>query len=318
LVEIGREVLAIEAAAVLGLGDRLGLAFVAAVRTILDCRGRTVVTGIGKSGHVARKIASTLSSTGTPASFLHPAEGMHGDVGMIVAGDAVIALSYSGESSEILTIVPAIRRCGATLIAMTGNPRSNLAQHADIVLDSAVEREACSLNLAPTASTTAALALGDALAIALLRARGFGSDDFARSHPGGRLGRRLLVRVGDVMRTGAQVPKVDVSSGFEDALVEMTKKGLGMTVVVDGDDRVLGVFTDGDLRRAFRSAADIRHISIVDVMTHDPKVIAADRLAADAVKLMEQHSISQLVVVGEDSTLIGALNMHDLLRAGIV
>ncbi|MHB8758887.1 MAG: KpsF/GutQ family sugar-phosphate isomerase, partial [Thiobacillus sp.] len=287
-------------------------------RLILACTGRVVVSGMGKSGHVGGKIAATLASTGTPAFFMHPGEASHGDLGMIAHDDVVLALSNSGESNEIVCIVPLIKRRGAKLVAMTGNPASTLAREADAHLDAAVDKEACPLNLAPTASTTAALALGDALAVALLDARGFSADDFARTHPGGSLGRRLLVHVADVMHGGDALPKVGCDATLKAALFEMTRKGLGMTAVVDGEDRVVGLFTDGDLRRTLEHAPDIQHAKIADLMTPNPKTIRADELAVAAVEKMETLKINGLLVVDADNRLVGALNMHDLLKAGVV
>lgn len=318
LIELAREVLRIEAAAVNALSLRLGAAFVRSVHLILECRGRVVVSGIGKSGHVARKIASTLASTGTPAFFVHPAEASHGDLGMVTAEDVVIGISYSGESAELLSVVPLLKRQGARLIAMTGRPQSSLARHADIHLDASVEKEACPMGLAPTASTTAALALGDALAVALLTARGFGPEDFARSHPGGKLGRRLLVRVSDLMHSGSALPVVPADSTLLSALLEMSAKGLGMTAIVEPDGRLAGVFTDGDLRRAVAAGADLHAGCIADVMTRSPQTIAGNALAATAVKRMEDARINALLVLDESGRLTGALNMHDLLRAGVV
>jgi arabinose-5-phosphate isomerase len=317
-LDLARRVLAIEADAVARLADRLDERFEQAVSTILECSGRVVVSGIGKSGHVARKIASTLASTGTPAFFVHPAEASHGDLGMIQREDVVIALSYSGESDELLTIIPLIKRQGAKLIAMTGNDRSSLAQLADVHLDSRVEQEACPLNLAPTASTTAALALGDALAVALLDARGFNEDDFARSHPGGSLGRRLLTHVRDAMRSGAEVPCVPNNASFSEALVEMSRKRMGMTAIVDGEGRLEGIFTDGDLRRALERNGDIRGVRIADIMTRNPRAIQPERLAAEAVQIMEAHKVNQLLVIDDAGRLVGALNMHDLFRAKVI
>ncbi|MCL4471679.1 MAG: KpsF/GutQ family sugar-phosphate isomerase [Sulfuricella sp.] len=317
-LDLAREVLAIEAKAVEALIARLDEKFTGALELILHCRGRVVVSGMGKSGHIARKIASTMASTGTPAFFVHPGEASHGDLGMITAQDVLIALSNSGESPELLTIVPIIKRKGAKLIAMTGNPGSSLAREADVHLDASVAQEACPLGLAPTASTTAALALGDALAIALLDARGFGADDFARSHPGGALGRRLLVHVGDLMHSGEALPKVAESALLTEALLEMSRKGLGMTAVVGEADRLLGLFTDGDLRRALDKIPDIRAARVSDVMTRNPRTIAPEKLAAEAVQIMDQHKINGLLVVDANGRLVGALNMHDLLRAGVV
>src|SRR5215467_11082688 len=315
---LAREVLEIEAAAVAALASRLDERFVEAVRMILECRGRVVVTGIGKSGQIGRKIASTLASTGTPAFFVHPGEASHGDLGMITRDDVAIAISYSGESDELMTILPLVKRLGARLVALTGDTQSSLAKLADVVLDAGVEKEACPLNLAPTASTTAALALGDALAVAVLDARGFGRDDFARSHPGGALGRRLLTYVRDVMRTGDQLPKVTPEATVRDALFQLTAKRMGMTAIVDETDRVTGIFTDGDLRRVLERDGDFRALSIDSVMTHGPRTIGPDRLAVEAVELMERHRINQMLVVDQAGKLIGALNMHDLFSKKVI
>ena len=316
---LARDVLAIEADAIAAVSSRLDGAFVAAVDAILACQGRVVVTGMGKSGHIGRKIAATLASTGTPAFFMHPAEAAHGDLGMIAPGDVVVALSNSGESGEIVALLPAIRRKNIVLIAMTGRPDSTLAREADVHLDAAVEREACPLNLAPTASTTAALALGDALAVTLLDAHQFRAEDFALSHPGGSLGRRLLVRVADVMHSGDELPRVGIDTSLKDALLEISRKGLGMTAIVDADGKLAGIFTDGDLRRLLdRGDLSLNATRIADVMHANPRSIGADRLAAEAVKLMETHKINGLLVVDADSRLAGALNMHDLLRAGVM
>jgi arabinose-5-phosphate isomerase len=317
-LELARRVLTIEAKAIESLRDRLDASFTQAVELILHCSGRVVVSGMGKSGHIARKIASTMASTGTPAFFVHPAEASHGDLGMITQHDVLIALSNSGESAELLTIVPLLKRHGAKLITMTGNGSSTLAREADVHLDASVEQEACPLGLAPTASTTAALALGDALAVALLDARGFGADDFARTHPGGALGRRLLVHVKDIMHKGDALPKVPASATLSDALLEMTRKGLGMTAIVDEQDRVLGIFTDGDLRRTLDKTADIHGTLISQVMGKNPRTIAPEVLAAEAVQQMEQYKINGLLVADAQQRLVGALNMHDLLRAGVV
>lgn len=317
-LELARNVLRIEAEAVAALAQRLDAQFVQAVELILHCHGRVVVSGIGKSGHVGRKIASTLASTGTPAFFVHPAEASHGDLGMITREDVMLALSYSGESDELLNIIPLVKRQGAQLIALTGNAHSTLAREADVHLDGHVEKEACSLNLAPTASTTAALAMGDALAVALLDARGFGAEDFARSHPGGLLGRRLLTHVSDVMRSGDRLPSIAHTAGLSEAVLEMTRKGMGMTAVLDAEHRVLGIFTDGDLRRAFEKGADFHGARVSDLMTPSPRSIAATELAAEAVELMERHRINQLLVTDADNHLVGALNMHDLLLAKVV
>jgi arabinose-5-phosphate isomerase len=317
-LQSARRTLDIEARAVAALSVRLDDSFAQAVDLVLACSGRTVVSGMGKSGHVARKIASTLASTGTPAFFVHPAEASHGDLGMITAQDVMIALSYSGESAELLAIVPLIKREGARLIAMTGSPESSLAREADVHLDARVEEEACPLGLAPTASTTAALALGDALAVALLEARGFDRDDFARSHPGGTLGRRLLTYVRDVMRVADAMPSVSRTAKLSEAILEISRKGMGMTAVVDADEQVIGIFTDGDLRRALERPLDVQNTPVEIVMSANPRTIEADRLAVEAVKLMEDHRISQILVVDQDSHLIGALNMHDLFRAKVL
>jgi arabinose-5-phosphate isomerase len=317
-LDLAREVLSIEAAAVQALTLRIDKNFLRALDIILSCEGRVIVSGMGKSGHIARKIAATLSSTGTPAYFVHPAEASHGDLGMITSEDVFIALSYSGESEELLTIVPVIKRQGARLISLTGNPRSSLAQAADAHLDAAVAKEACPLELAPTASTTAALALGDALAMALLDARGFGKEDFARSHPGGNLGRRLLTHVRDIMHTGADIPAVRQDALLSDAVLEITRKRLGMTAIVDDAYHVLGIYTDGDLRRTLEKRLDFSTTPVSTVMSHNPRTIAADALAAEVVQLMEQHSISQMLVVDPDNKLVGALNMHDLLHAKVI
>ena len=318
LLELGRDVLRLEADAVLSLVDRLGPSFVEALRLILACRGRVVVSGMGKSGHIGCKIAATLASTGTPAFFVHPGEASHGDLGMITPEDVVIALSNSGESTELVAIVPLLKRHGTQLIAITGASTSTLATLADVHLDAAVEKEACPLGLAPTSSTTAALALGDALAVALLKARGFSAQDFARSHPGGKLGRKLLVRVSDVMHTGADLPQVNSASTLAAALLEMSAKGLGMTAVVDDQGHVLGIFTDGDLRRILAADVDLRSAKIADLMKRDPRTIDADRLAAEAVKHMESLRINGMLVVDADKRLVGAFNMHDLFRAGVI
>jgi arabinose-5-phosphate isomerase len=318
LVDLGRQALTIEIDGLRAQLPRLGWEFARACRVCLTCRGRIAVTGMGKSGHIGGKIAATLASTGTPAFFMHPGEASHGDIGMITREDAVLALSNSGETDEILTLVPAIKRLGVPLIAFTGNSTSTLARVATVHLDIGVPAEACPLNLAPTASTTAALAVGDALAVALLKARGFTEEDFARSHPSGALGRRLLLHVKDVMRTGAEVPKVAPDAPLAEGLMEVTRKGLGMTAVVDDRNRVLGVFTDGDLRRALDRAVDLRSTRMDQVMTREAKTVRANTLAAEAVLLMETHRITSLVVVDPDDILVGALNVHDLLRAGVV
>ncbi|GAB4443122.1 MAG: KpsF/GutQ family sugar-phosphate isomerase [Rhodocyclaceae bacterium] len=310
--------LRIEADAVSALIARIDERFLAAVDCILNCRGRVIVSGIGKSGHVARKIAATLASTGTPAYFVHAAEAGHGDLGMIQREDVLIVLSNSGETQELLTVVPMVKRRGGRLIALTGNPESTLARLADVHLDARVAEEACPLNLAPTASTTAALALGDALAVALLDARGFGPDDFAASHPGGTLGRRLLTRVRDVMRRGDAIPTVPDTATLADALVEMTRAGLGMTAVVSAGRRVAGIYTDGDLRRTLEKEGDLRRIRIADVMTRNPRTIAPGRLAVEAVEMMDSLRINQLLVVDAQGELVGALNTHDLLQARVI
>jgi arabinose-5-phosphate isomerase len=318
LVEMGREALRIEARAVAALVDRLGDDFARACRTLLACPGRVVVSGMGKSGHVGGKIAATLASTGTPAFFLHPAEASHGDLGMVTKGDVVLVISYSGETAELLTILPLFKRMDAPLIAMTGNPQSTLAREADVHLDISVPAEACPLNLAPTASTTATLAMGDALAVALLKHRGFTEADFARSHPGGSLGRRLLLRVSDVMRRGDDLPMVRPETPLTQGLLEMSRKRLGLTAVVDGDRKVVGIFTDGDLRRALDRRIDVHGSTMADVMTRGPRSIGPDELAAEAVLMMEKHSINGLLVLDEAGRLAGALNVHDLLRAGVM
>lgn len=311
-------VIKIETEAVAALKHRIDDGFVRACRTLLDCTGRIVVIGMGKSGHIGGKIAATLASTGSPAFFVHPGEASHGDLGMITPGDAVIALSNSGETNEINTILPLIKRMGVPLISMTGNPQSTLALEADVNLDVSVAKEACPLDLAPTASTSAALVMGDALAIALLEARGFTAEDFAMSHPGGSLGRRLLLHVRDIMHKDAAIPRVRTDAPLRDALMEMTAKGLGMTAVLDADDKVVGVFTDGDLRRCLDKAVDVRRARVEQVMTRGGKSIAPERLAVDALNLMEDNKINALLVLDDAGSLCGALNMHDLLRAGVV
>jgi arabinose-5-phosphate isomerase len=315
-VAMGRQVLEIEAAAVAALARRLDGEFSAAVALILESRGRVVVSGIGKSGHIARKLAATFASTGTPAYFVHAAEAVHGDLGMITRDDVLIAISNSGENDELLTIVPLVKRLGGKLIAITGNEASSLAQEANIHLDARVDQEACPLNLAPTASTTAALALGDALAVALLDARGFGADDFARSHPGGALGRKLLTHVGDVMRV--DVPTLPEDAAVPLALAAMTKGGMGMAVVLDAASKITGIFTDGDLRRAMERLGDLRATPVTAVMTRNPRSIGSRRLAVEAVEMMETNKINQLLVTDEAGALCGALNMHDLFRAKVV
>ena len=318
VLQLAARTLDIEAAALLGVKARLDDAFVRAVQRLLDCRGRVVVMGMGKSGHVGRKIASTLASTGTPAMFVHPAEASHGDLGMVTSADVVIAISNSGESDELNVILPLLKRQGVTLLALTGRADSTLAQHADIVLSCAVEQEACPLNLAPTASTTAQMALGDALAVALLDARGFAEDDFARSHPGGALGRKLLIHVRDLMRSGDAVPRVAPDASLTAVLREMTGKGLGLTAVVDADDQVLGIFTDGDLRRLIERGADLRTLTAAQVMHPHPRRIGADALAVAAAELMEQHRITSVLVVDDAGRLVGSLNSNDLMRAKVI
>ena len=317
-LQLGREVLRQEAAALTVIADGLGQDFARAVSLILNCRGRLIVSGVGKSGHIGRKLAATFASTGTPAYFVHAAEAAHGDLGMITSHDVVLGISYSGETNELLTIVPTLKREGAQLIAMTGNPESSLARYADVHLNCHVEREACPLNLAPTSSTTATLALGDALAIACLSAKGFRKEDFARSHPGGALGRRLLIHVQDIMRTGDDIPSVREDVPVLDAVREITLKHIGMTAVVDGCGRLVGIFTEGDLRRLIERVGDIRQVIIADVMTRTPKTIAADELAAAAVKKLDEHPCNQLLVVDRDQRLIGALHMHDLMTAKVL
>jgi len=318
LIDTGRQALTIEIEGLRAQLPRLGAGFARACRICLDCRGRVVVTGMGKSGHIGGKLAATLASTGTPAFFLHPGEASHGDVGMITRDDAVIVLSNSGETDEVLLIVPAIKRLAVPLIALTGNPGSQLARLATVHIDISVPAEACPLNLAPTASTTAALAMGDALAVALLKARGFTEEDFARSHPAGSLGRRLLLHVRDVMRSGEAVPRVQIGAPLTEGLLEMSRKGLGMTAVLDAEQRVAGIFTDGDLRRALDRAADLHTTRMQDVMTRGAKSVGADTLAAEAVHLMEEFRITSLLVIDADGRAVGALNVHDLMRAGVV
>lgn len=318
LQQIGRRTLEIERDALTGLLPRINGHFARACELMLACSGRVVVTGMGKSGHIGGKIAATLASTGTPAFFVHPGEASHGDLGMITRGDVVLALSNSGETAEIVTILPLIKRMGMPLIAMTGKPASTLAKTADVHLDVSVAKEACPLNLAPTASTTATLAMGDALAVALLEARGFTPEDFAMSHPGGALGRRLLLKIQDLMHSGAALPKVKPGTPLTAALLEMTTKGLGMTAIVDDEDRVIGVYTDGDLRRTLASGIDLRSASIDDVMTPGGKSAKPGSLAAEAVQLMEKHAITALLVADDAGKLVGLIHMHDLLRAGVV
>jgi arabinose-5-phosphate isomerase len=315
---LARQTFGIEAAAVLALSERVSESFVQAVQRMLDCRGRVVVMGMGKSGHIGRKIAATLASTGTPALFVHPAEASHGDLGMITEADVVLGISNSGQSDEINTLLPILRRQRITLIAMTGGLDSPLARHADVVLDSGVAQEACPLNLAPTASTTAQLALGDALAVALLDARGFRAEDFARSHPGGALGRKLLTHVSDVMRSGDAVPQVLPQASFSELMREMSRKGLGASAVVDAAGAVLGIFTDGDLRRLVEQGQDLRALCAADVMHRQPRTVRADALAAEAAAVMEQHRITSVLVVDAQAHLVGALNTNDLMRAKVI
>jgi arabinose-5-phosphate isomerase len=318
LLASGRRALAIEAEAIAGLSPRLDARFAAACRICLDCTGRVVVTGMGKSGHIARKIAATLASTGTPAFFLHPAEAGHGDLGMITRHDVVLALSNSGETPELVLLLPHLKRLGVPLIVLVGRVDSTLGRAAAQALDVSVPEEACPLNLAPTASTTATLAMGDALAVTMLEARGFTKQDFARSHPGGSLGRQLLLHVEDMMRTGEAVPRILADEQLGAGLIEMSRKGLGMTVVVDNDDKILGVFTDGDLRRAFDKQIDVHKTAMRAIMTPSCKTIGPRALAAEAVHLMEVYRITALPVADEQGRLIGALNVHDLFRAGVV
>lgn len=318
LIELANRVLEIESRAVSHLSSRLDETFARACRLCLDTVGRVVVTGMGKSGHVGKKIAATLASTGTPSFFMHPAEASHGDLGMITQHDLLLAVSYSGETEEVVTILPLIKRMGARLISMTGRPSSTLAVAADVHLDVSVEEEACSLNLAPTASTTATLAMGDALAVALLECRGFTAEDFAMSHPSGSLGKRLLLRVSDVMHTGDNIPAVRADVSLSDGLVEMTQKSLGMTAIVDDDYRILGIFTDGDLRRALDASIDVHKTRMAAVMHEGCTTVSPDVLAAEAVHLLEEKKITQLLVTDDDNRLVGALNVHDLFRAGVM
>jgi len=317
-LQLARATFDIEAQALLGLKARQGDGFAQVCRAMLECSGRVVVMGMGKSGHVGRKIAATLASTGTPALFVHPGEASHGDLGMVASGDVVLAISNSGESDELGAIIPALKRLGVTLVAMTGRADSTLAQHADLTISCAVDQEACPLNLAPTASTAAQMALGDALAVALLDARGFREEDFARSHPGGSLGRKLLMHVRDLMRSGDEVPRVGPDTVLTETLREMSAKGLGFTAVTDAAGRVLGIFTDGDLRRLIERGADLRALRVDDVMHARPKLIGADALAVDAADLMELHRITGVLVVDENAVLVGALNSNDLMRAKVI
>ena len=318
LLALAREVLEIESRAVDALRSRLNEDFVAACQLCLNTRGRVVVTGMGKSGHVSNKIAATLASTGTPAFFMHPAEASHGDLGMITGQDLLLAISYSGETTEVVTILPVVKRMGAKLLSFTGNPNSTMAQAADVHLDVSVTEEACPLNLAPTASTTATLAMGDALAVALLKSRGFTAEDFARSHPSGVLGKRLLLRVADVMCSGDRIPAVRADASLSDGLMEMTEKGLGMTAIVDKNNKIQGVFTDGDLRRTLDTGIDIHKTVISDVMHANCKTTTADVLAAEALHILEENKITSLLVADDDNRLIGALNIHDLFREGLM
>ncbi len=317
-IQQGLRVLDIERAGINDITPSINQDFAQACELMLNCRGRVVVTGMGKSGHIGNKIAATLASTGTPAFFMHPGEASHGDLGMITATDVVLAMSNSGETSEVISIVPVIKRLGVTLISMTGNPQSTLARAADVHINVAVQTEACPLGLAPTASTTAALVMGDALAVALLHARGFTADDFALSHPGGSLGRRLLLRVSDIMHEGERLPKVRHDAIIKDALLEISRKGLGMTAVVDDNDVLLGIFTDGDLRRILDQQVDVHTTSIASVMTARCITAKPEMLAAEALKLMEDKKINGLVVVNKQQCPVGAFNMHDLLRAGVI
>ena len=317
-LQLAAQTLEIEARALHGLAARQGVGFANAVRAMLECRGRVVVMGMGKSGHVGRKIAATLASTGTPSFFVHPAEASHGDLGMLMDGDVVLAISNSGESDELAAVLPAIRRIGVTVVAMTGQSDSTLARHADHTIDSGVEQEACPLNLAPTASTTAQMALGDALAVALLDARGFREEDFARSHPGGSLGRKLLMHVHDLMRSGDAVPRVPPDASFTALLREMTGKGLGFTAVEDAQGRAIGIFTDGDLRRLIERGADLRELRAADVMHRGPHLVRADALAVDAADVMERYRVTSVLVVDAQQQLVGALNSNDLMRAKVI
>lgn len=318
LKALGLAVIQAEAQAVAQLIHKIDATFVQACELMLECRGRIVVIGMGKSGHIANKIAATLASTGSPAFFVHPGEASHGDLGMITAKDVVLALSNSGETEEILTILPMIKRLGVPLIGLTGNPQSSIARAASCNIDVSVEKEACPLGLAPTSSTTAALAMGDALAVALLEAKGFSAADFARSHPKGRLGRRLLLLTSDIMHSGDTIPQVAAAASLRDALMEMTRKGLGMTAIVDAQGQILGIYTDGDLRRTLDKQLDLHNTCITEVMNRDCKCITPESLAVDALSLMQQHKINGLLVINSENILVGAVHMHDLLRAGVV
>lgn len=313
-----RRTLSIEISALHALNDRLDDVFHQAVRLILSCKGRVVITGIGKSGHIGRKMAATLASTGTPAFFMHGVEAIHGDLGMLTSEDVVLAISYSGSAEELMTVLSVCKRMGISIIALTGNPQSDLAKNAQIHLNVHVQQEACPLNLAPTASTTVTMALGDALAVACLEARGFGTEDFARSHPGGTLGRRLLTHVQDVMRSGTALPVVQANTSIHDALKEMSRKGMGMTIVVNEENRPVGIFTDGDLRRLISKAGDIRRLNVAEGMSTHPRNVTADALAVQAATLMEANKLSQVVVIDKQGKLIGALHMHDLMAAKVI
>ena len=318
LIESAKRAIQIETQAVAQLADRIDASFVKACDLILACKGRVVVTGMGKSGHIGSKIAATLASTGTPAFFVHPGEASHGDLGMITSQDVVLAISNSGSTAEIITIIPLIKRMGVFLISMTGAPQSVLAREANVNLDVGVETEACPLGLAPTSSTTVTLVMGDALAVALLEAKGFSAEDFAFSHPGGRLGRRLLLKVGDVMHKGERIPMVTEGTLMRDALLEMSRKGLGMTTIVDSQGFLKGLFTDGDLRRSLDRGIDIHRVTIDELMTRKCRTVHQDMLAAEALNIMEEAKINGLVVTDVDERVIGALNTHDLLRAGVI
>ncbi|MBC7993059.1 MAG: KpsF/GutQ family sugar-phosphate isomerase [Rhizobacter sp.] len=317
-LQLARDTFDIEARALLGLKSRLGPEFAAAVKAVLACKGRVVVMGMGKSGHVGRKVAATLASTGTPAMFVHPAEASHGDLGMVTPGDVVLAISNSGQADEITAILPALKRLGITLVAMTGGAESTLAQHADIVLNSAVDEEACPLKLAPTASTTAQMAMGDALAVALLDARGFREEDFARSHPGGSLGRKLLTHVHDLMRTGEALPRVSPDTVFTELMREMSAKSLGAAIVTDPAGQVLGIFTDGDLRRCIEQGRDLRGLTAREVMHRKPRTVRPNALAVEAADLMEEARITLVLVVDGSGLLVGALSFNDLMRAKVI
>ena len=317
-IQLARETFDIEAAAILGLKRQVGEGFAQAVEMMLHVKGRVVVMGMGKSGHIGRKTAATLASTGTPAMFVHPAEASHGDLGMIKSTDLVLAISNSGESEELMVILPVLKRLGIPLVAMTGNAKSTLASYSEVTLDTSVDKEACPLNLAPTASTTAQLAMGDALAVALLDARGFKAEDFARSHPGGALGRKLLTLVSDVMRSGDAVPQVAPLASFSELMREMSAKGLGATAIVDADKRVLGIFTDGDLRRLVEKGIDLRASTAAEVMHPNPKTIVQEALAVEAVEIMEQNRITSVLVVDRNGVLCGAVNSNDLMRAKVI